>query len=119
VRLNRGNLKLNAMSGQSRMLALTGSGTLNLIREVCDVEFHIRVNGGWQGSNNKLIQLLENTAIPLRVYGPWQQLSYSLPIDQVLRDLLQGEVKQRVNQWLDNRVEREGVDDLKKLLNDF
>jgi AsmA protein len=119
VRLNNGNLKLNAMSGHSRMLALTGSGNLNIVREVCDVEFHIKVNGGWQGSNNKLITLLENTAIPLRVYGPWQQLSYSLPIDQVLRDLLQGEVKQRVNQWLDNRAEREGVDDIKKLLNDL
>ncbi len=119
VRLNNGNLKLNSMAGHSRMLALTGSGNLNIVREVCDVEFHIKVNGGWQGSNNKLIKLLENTAIPLRVYGPWQQLSYSLPIDQVLRDVLQGEVKQRVNQWLDNRAEREGVDDIKKLLNDL
>jgi len=119
VRLNNGNLKLNSMSGHSRMLALTGSGNVNLVREVCDVEFHIKVNGGWQGSNNKLIRLLESTAIPLRVYGPWQQLSYSLPIDQILRDLLQSEVKQRVNQWLDNKVEREGVNDLKQLLNDL
>ena len=118
VRLNSGNLQLSSMSGQSRMLALTGQGSLNIVREVCDVMFKVRVNG-WQGSNNKLIQLLEDAYIPLRVYGPWQQLSYSLPIDKVLRDLLQGEVKQRVNQWLDNRVEREGVDDLKRLLNDF
>lgn len=119
VRLNNGMLKLNAMSGHSRMLALTGSGTLNIVREVCDVEFHIKVNGGWQGNNSKLIGLLENTAIPLRVYGPWQELSYSLPIDQVLRELLQGEVKQRVNQWLDNKAEQEGVSDLKQLLNDL
>jgi len=119
VRLNRGNLQLSSMSGQSKMLALSGQGNLNIIREDCDVLFQIKVNGGWQGSNNKLIRLLESTAIPLRVYGPWQQLSYSLPIDKVLRDLLQGEVKQRVNQWLDNRVEQEGIDDLKHLLNEF
>lgn len=116
VRLNNGNLRINSLSGQSNMLALTGNGNLNIVREDCDVEFRIRVNGGWQGSNNKLIQLLESTAIPLRVYGPWQQLSYSLPIDRVLRDLLQNEVKQKVNQWLDNRAEREGVDELKHLL---
>lgn len=118
LRLNSGNLRLNTMSGKSTMLALTGSGDINLIREVCDVLFHIRING-WQGSNNKLIKLLENASIPLRVYGPWQQLNYSLPIDQVLRDLLQGEVKQRVNQWLDNRAEQEGINDLKHLLNDL
>lgn len=119
VRLNRGNLQLSSMTGESKLLALTGQGNLNIVREDCDVLFQIKVNGGWQGSNNKLIRLLENTAIPLRVYGPWQQLSYSLPIDKVLRDLLQGEVKQRVNQWLDNRVGQEGVDDLKHLLNEF
>lgn len=117
--LNQGNLQLNAMSGQSNMLTLTGQGSLNLVREVCDVIFQIKVNGGWQGSNNKLIKLLENTAIPLHLYGPWQQLSYSLPIDKVLRDLLQGEVKQRVNQWLDNEVAQEGIDNFKPLLNDF
>ena len=119
VHLNRGNLQLNSISGQSSMLALTGQGSLNIVREVSDVMFQIKVNGGWQGSNNKLIRLLENTAIPLRVYGPWQQLSYSLPIDKVLRDLLQGEVKQRVHQWLDNKVEQKGAEDLKQLLNDF
>lgn len=118
VHLKRGDLQLSAMSGQSNMLALKGQGSLNIVREVCDVIFQIKVNG-WQGSNNKLITLLENTAIPLRVYGPWQQLSYSLPIDKLLRDLLQGEVKQRVNQWLDSKAEREGVDDLKRLLNDL
>ena len=118
VRLNKGNLQLSAMSGQSSLLTLTGSGNLNIVREVCDVMFRIQLNA-WQGSNNKLIKLLESTAIPLRVYGPWQQLNYSLPIDQVLRGLLQGEVKQRLNEWLNNRVEQEGVDDIKHLLNDF
>lgn len=118
VRLNKGNLQLNSMTGHSNMLTLTGNGNLNIVREVCDVMFRIQINA-WQGSNNKLIKLLESTAIPLRVYGPWQQLNYSLPIDQVLRGLLQGEVKQRLNEWLNNRVEQEGVDDIKNLLNDF
>lgn len=116
ARLNNGNVTLNALSGQSSMLSLTGSGNVNLVREVCDMEFHIRVNGGWQGSNNKLISLLESASIPLRVYGPWQQLSYSLPIEQILRNLLQNNVKQRVSQWLDNNVERRGVNDIKQLL---
>lgn len=116
VLLNNGNLKLNAMTGQSRMLSLTGSGSLNLLRQVCDVEFLIRINDGWQGSNNKLISLLKNTPIPLQIYGPWQQLSYRLPIEKILRDLLQSEVKQRVNKWLDNKTDPSGVNDLKTLL---
>ena len=119
LRLNNGNLKLNSLSGQSNMLSLTGSGNLNLVREVCDMEFHIQVNGGWQGSNNKIISMLENASIPLRVYGPWQQLSYSLPIEQILRNLLQNNIKQRMDQWLDNKAEREGVNDIKQLLGDL
>ncbi len=36
-----------------------------------------RVLGGWKGEG-KLIDRLKQTAIPLRIYGEWQSLSYSL-----------------------------------------
>jgi len=119
ARLNNGNLQLSQLVGESDMLSLTGGGTLNLVQQVCDAQFNIRVHGGWRGSNSKLITLLETTTIPLRVYGPWQQLSYSLPIEQVLRNLLQSDVKSRVNKWLDNHTEQRGINDLKRLLNDL
>ena len=79
---------LNDMQGQSPMLALSGAGTLNLAEQTCDTQFDIRVVGGWNGES-KLIDFLKETPVPLRVYGNWQQLNYSLQVDQLLRKHLQ------------------------------
>jgi AsmA protein len=62
-------------------MALTGQGDLNLLKEECDMRFNVRVLGGWKGES-KLIDRLKQTAIPLRIYGEWQALSYSLQVDQ-------------------------------------
>ncbi|MDI5829367.1 LysE family transporter, partial [Salmonella enterica subsp. enterica serovar Kentucky] len=37
--LNKGTLTLDDMVGQSSMLALTGSGTLDLVKQSCDTQF--------------------------------------------------------------------------------
>ncbi len=81
-------------------MALTGQGDLNLLKEECDMRFNVRVLGGWKGES-KLIDKLKQTAIPLRIYGKWQALSYSLQVDQVLRKQLQDEAKQRLNDWIE------------------
>ena len=96
--LKDGVVTLNDMQGQSPMLALSGAGTLNLAEQTCDTQFDIRVVGGWNGES-KLIDFLKETPVPLRVYGNWQQLNYSLQVDQLLRKHLQDEAKRRLNDW--------------------
>lgn len=115
--LNNGLLTMTKMVGESGVLSLTGEGSLDLVKEVCDTQFAIKVSGGWQGSNSKLIDALKITAVPLRVYGPWQQLNYSLKIDQVLRNQLQDEAKRRLNDWLDKHKESDKAKDVQQLLN--
>ena len=114
--LDNGELALNNMVGESNVLSLTGQGTMDLVKEICDTDFAIKVNGGWQGSDSKLIEVLKTTPIPLRVYGPWQQLNYSLQVDQVLRKQLQDEAKRRLNDWLDKHKDSDNAKDAKQLL---
>ncbi|ELU2910091.1 TPA: outer membrane assembly protein AsmA [Escherichia coli] len=113
--LNNGIVTLNDMQGQSPMLALTGAGTLNLTEQTCDTQFDIRVIGGWNGES-KLIDFLKATPVPLRVYGKWQQLNYSLQVDQLLRKHLQDEAKRRLNDWAERNKDSRNGKDVKKLL---
>ncbi len=113
--LNKGTLTLDDMSGQSSMLALTGSGTLNLVEQSCDTEFNLRVLDGWSGDSN-LITFLQETPVPLRVYGKWQALNYTLQVDQLLRKHLQDEAKRRLNDWADRNKDTRNGKDVKKLL---
>ncbi|MEX9251054.1 outer membrane assembly protein AsmA [Pseudenterobacter timonensis] len=113
--LDDGQLALNAMEGESSMLALTGSGTLDLVQESADTHFNVRVLNGWEGEG-KLVDFLKETPIPLRVYGKWQALNYSLQVDQVLRKQLQGEAKRRLSDWADKNKDSQNGKDVKKFL---
>ncbi|MCI1030778.1 outer membrane assembly protein AsmA [Raoultella terrigena] len=113
--LDSGEVTLKSMQGQSELMALTGQGSLNLLKEDCDMRFNVRVLGGWKGEG-KLIERLKQTAIPLRIYGKWQSLSYSLQVDQILRKQLQDEAKQRLNDWVERNKSSQDGKDVKKLL---
>jgi AsmA protein len=103
------------MEGKSSALSLTGKGTLDLVKQQCDAQFNVTVLGGWKG-DSKLIDILKTTPIPLRVYGQWQKLNYSLQVDQVLRKQLQGEAKRRLNDWLEKHKDSSKSKDVKELM---
>ncbi|EOF2944808.1 outer membrane assembly protein AsmA [Citrobacter freundii] len=113
--LDNGEVTLDNMVGESAMLALTGKGTLDLVKQNCDTLFNIRVLGGWDGES-KLINFLKATPVPLRVYGQWQSLNYSLQVDQLLRKHLQDEAKRRLNDWADRNKDSRNGKNVKKLL---
>ncbi|WP_346827604.1 outer membrane assembly protein AsmA [Serratia inhibens] len=113
--LSGGTVNISELSADSPLLNLSGGGTVNMPGKQCDMALNVRVTGGWQG-RGELIEQLQKTPIPLRVYGPWQQLNYQLQVDQVLRKTLQNRAKDALNKWAEkNKESREGQD-LKKLL---
>ena len=63
-----------------------------------------------------MIDFLKETPVPLRVYGNWQQLNYSLQVDQLLRKHLQDEAKRRLNDWAERNKDSRNGKDVKKLL---
>jgi len=113
--LNNGQLKLDDMQGQSPLLNLTGAGTMDLVQETTETRFNVRVLAGWEGEG-KLVDLLKETAIPLTVYGKWQELNYSLQVDQIMRKHLQDEAKRRLNDWADKNKDSQSGKDVKKLM---
>ncbi|UAK19739.1 outer membrane assembly protein AsmA [Kluyvera sp. CRP] len=115
VDLDRGILALSNMKGKSSLMQMTGKGTLDLMKEEGDLQFGIQVTDGWQGQG-KLVDILKSTAIPLRVYGKWEALNYSLQVDQILRRQLQNEAKRRLNDWAERNKNTQSGKDVKQLL---
>jgi AsmA protein len=113
--LDNGKLSLDEMQGTSSLLSLTGEGKLDLVKETADTRFNVRVLSGWEGEG-ELIDFLNETPIPLNVYGKWQALNYSLQVDQILRKHLQDEAKRRLNSWADRNKDSQTGKDVKKLL---
>lgn len=113
--LSKGQITLSELTAESPVMNLTGSGSLDMPGKQCDLTLNVLVTGGWQG-NNALIAQLRETPIPLRVYGPWEQLNYQLQVDQLLRKTLQDRAKGALNKWAEKNKDSPEGQDLKKLL---
>ncbi len=116
--LNNGLVTFPDLSAQSTMLNYTGSGTVDLAKRALDINFGVTVTQGWQGDDT-LVRRLQQTPVPLRIYGPWSTINYSLKVDQVLRQQLRDEAKQRLKEWMGRNPENENRNDVKKLLKDM
>nr|WP_113864585.1 outer membrane assembly protein AsmA [Brenneria salicis]NMN92155.1 AsmA protein [Brenneria salicis ATCC 15712 = DSM 30166]RBP67489.1 AsmA protein [Brenneria salicis ATCC 15712 = DSM 30166]RLM32522.1 outer membrane assembly protein AsmA [Brenneria salicis ATCC 15712 = DSM 30166] len=115
AQLNAGKLRISDLNGISELLTVTGAGLFDLPAQTCDVNLGVLITQGWQG-DEQLVKVLQNTAIPLRLYGPWNNLNYQLQVDQLLRKRLQSEMKKRLNEWADKNQQSQKGKDLKQLL---
>lgn len=114
--LRQGNLRITQFFGRSEMLTAGGSGLINLDKQRCDMSLNVRVLDGWKGKSN-VVKTLQKAVIPLRIYGPWQELSYSLDVDKVLRSELEQKAKDALNDWLGKHQDSKDKKDLERLLN--
>ncbi|WP_145505461.1 outer membrane assembly protein AsmA [Yersinia alsatica] len=113
--LNKGKVDVSSLSADSALIAIKGHGELNLPQQQCDMNLSVRVMQGWSGQDN-LVKFLQNTDIPLRIYGPWTQLSYQLNVEQLLRNELQQRAKKALNDWTERNQGNRAQKDLRKLI---
>ncbi|SQI39134.1 putative assembly protein [Leminorella richardii] len=113
--LNQGQVRVTRMNGASELLTVAGTGVLNLPMQSCDMNLNIRVTKGW-GGKSELVNILQNTTVPLRIYGPWSKLNYQLHTDQILRDKLKEQLGQALDKWIDKNKNKQEGKDAKKLL---
>lgn len=116
--LNKGLITFPGLKGHSSMLDYNGQGHVNLGNKQTDLTFGVTVTQGWKG-DDELVKRLQNTPVPLRIYGPWSGLNYSLQVDQVLRQQLQDEAKKRLQQWSDRNQKSDKSSSVKKLIKDM
>lgn len=113
--LNKGRMNISNLVADSMLISVKGSGELNLPAQQADMNLSVRVMQGWIGQDS-LVKMLQNTDIPLRIYGPWAQLSYQLNVEQLLRNELQQRAKKALNDWAERAQQSRGSQDLKKLI---
>ncbi|MFB6325718.1 outer membrane assembly protein AsmA [Pantoea deleyi] len=112
VTLNKGVLSFSDINGNGRNLGLQGAGKVDMAQQQLDVTLGLKLSG-WRGAET-LVKALADQPVPLRIYGDWNSLQYSLPVDDVLRERLQSEARTRLNQWIDRQKDESNKPDRKK-----
>ncbi|MEN4849605.1 outer membrane assembly protein AsmA [Pantoea agglomerans] len=114
VALNKGVISFSDINGNGQNLGLQGAGKVDMVQQQLDMTLGLKISG-WRG-DDALVKALSSQPVPLRMYGSWDSLQYSLPVDDVLRNRLQSEAKSRLNQWIDRQKEGENKENLKKIM---
>lgn len=101
INVQQGKISLGDLQGGGSRLAVQTTGNIDMVKQQLDVTINMLLRG-WQG-DDKLAAALNDQSIPLRIYGGWDNLQYSLPVDDVVRQQWQSKVKARLNEWLDRQ----------------
>jgi len=113
--LNNGVFNFGRLDARSDQLNYTGAGMIDVVKRTLDIRFGVTVTQGWSGDST-LVQRLQQTPVPLHIYGPWSAINYNLRVDQVLRDELRDEARQRLQQWIERNPDSNNKDDMNRLL---
>lgn len=97
--LRSGNVNLSNLKVDSEVLTLNGSGTVNLAKLYCDVNLNVKLMQGWQGKKD-VVDILQSTMIPLRVYGPCDNLGYNVNVERILKDQLKHQANKAIDKYL-------------------
>ncbi|MFS1537982.1 MAG: outer membrane assembly protein AsmA [Candidatus Phlomobacter fragariae] len=102
-KLNKGMLSFSNLVTASEAIRIDGKGWLNLAKKSADVRLLVSINKSWHGDDT-IISKLKKMAIPLRIYGKWENLQYQLNIVKLLRDEFQLQAKKALDSWLEKEV---------------
>ncbi|CCW29478.1 Suppressor of ompF assembly mutants [Xenorhabdus nematophila F1] len=114
--LDRGKVKINELAATSGILNIRGQGTTNLLKQNSDVTLRVQLTDGW-GKQNEFVRQLAKLKIPLRVYGNWDNLQYTLNVESLMRDEIQQKAKKSIKDWLERHSSSEDAEVLEDLLN--
>lgn len=115
--LNNGVVSFVRLDASSALLNYSASGSIDLVKRELDVLFGVTITEGWSG-DSALVERLQQLPVPLRVYGPWSAVNYNLKVDQLLRQQLRDEVRQRLDNWTKSHPDKAN-NDVKKLIGDL
>ena len=116
--LKNGVFDFGNLDASSGTLNYTGAGSIDVVKRLLDIRFGVTVTQGWSGDST-LVQRLQQTPVPLHIYGPWAAINYNLKVDQVLRQQIRDEARQRLKQWIERNPDSDKSSDVKKVLKDL
>ena len=91
-----GNMNLSSIKALSETLNVTGKGRVGLVAQDLDTSLEVTILSGWNGKS-ETIQKLQKLAIPLRIYGEFDQLHYQLEAEKIIKNLLNSKLQQNLD----------------------
>ncbi|MFW5954877.1 MAG: AsmA family protein [Guyparkeria sp.] len=106
------------LAGASPLLRVSGKGEVDLPRENIDYRLTTTVVNTATGQDGKALEKLKSVPVPIRIGGTFDDPKVSLDTEALVKGAAEGEVKRRVEEEIDKRLDDEG-EPVKELLKGF
>ncbi|MEW5881452.1 MAG: AsmA family protein [Pseudomonadota bacterium] len=88
----------NDLDGKSPLLRLTGAGKVDLGAGTLDYTAKVAVVGTLKGQDGRELTELRGVTIPVRLYGPFEKLSYAIDWGSVAQEALKAKAAEQLKQ---------------------
>ncbi|MFO7582288.1 AsmA family protein [Guyparkeria sp.] len=116
--IRNGVVRNDDLAGASPLLRVSGKGEVDLPRETIDYRATATVVNTATGQDGKALEKLKSVPVPIRIGGTFDDPKVSLDTEALIRGAAEGEVKRRVEEEIDKRLEDKG-EPIKELLKGF
>jgi AsmA protein len=103
-RINAGVAHNDDLQMKSPLLRLTGNGDIDIGEDRVDYLAKISVVNTTTGQQGKDLAKLKGVTIPLRMRGPYAQISYSLELGNVVEEVVKEQIKEKAKTQLGDKL---------------
>ncbi|MDA1107686.1 MAG: AsmA family protein [Proteobacteria bacterium] len=96
--LANGVARNDDLAAKSPLLRVTGKGQADLVREQMDYLISVAVVGTLEGQGGGALTELKGLTIPVRVSGPFSDLSYRPDVNAMISDTAKAKVQQKLEE---------------------
>ncbi len=105
------------LSAKSPLLRVDGKGRVDLPQQTLDYLLTTKVVGTLEGQTGKGLEDLRGMAVPVQISGTFDDLNYSVRLDEALRGAAEAQIKEKVQEQ-EEKVKEKVQEKLEKKLGD-
>jgi len=116
AQIANGQVKNDDLIAKSPLLRVTGAGEVDLVRGEMDYVVTATVVATGTGQGGKELADLAGIPIPVRITGPFAQLSYRPDLRGAVKERAESEAKKRLEKAIDKRLKEKLPEELRDTL---
>src|SRR5699024_6490192 len=105
VVLQENALELQAIKANSDSVEVIGSGKINWLQRLVDLQLKVTLLQGWN-MDHDVVKALQKVQIPLHIYGEVGQLKYDVDIRSLVTEKSRSHVSERVQKELKQLLDK-------------
>jgi AsmA protein len=102
--INNGIVHNDDLSAKSPLLRVAGQGDINLVSEHVDYLVNVSIVNTLEGQQGKVLEELKGLTIPVKISGPFANLSYRPDVGTIITDKAKAKVQEKIQKKLGDKL---------------